>query len=68
MKSTHYIKLWHPELNKFAPALKIFRVDLRKVLTFNGAPSPSVLEFYLPAVALLNAFGVEITVETKFNA
>ncbi len=55
-------------MHKEIKALKVFRVDLRKVLTFNGAPSPSVLEFYLPAVALLNAFGVEITVETKFNA
>jgi hypothetical protein len=63
MKATHYIKIWHPELNKFAPALKIFRVDLRKMLTFKGAPSANVLEFHLPALALLSAFGVELTIE-----
>lgn len=65
--STHYIKIWHPELNKYAPALKIFRVDLRKVLTFKGSPTPSVLEFMLPAVAFLNAFGLDVEVE-KINA
>jgi hypothetical protein len=54
-------------LNKYAPALKIFRVDLRKVLTFKGSPTPSVLEFMLPAVAFLNAFGLDVEVE-KINA
>jgi hypothetical protein len=50
-----------------ATILKVFRVDLRKVLTLKGSPTPSVLEFTLPVVAYLNAFGAEVEV-VKINA
>lgn len=50
-----------------ATILKVFRVDLRKVMTLKGSPTPSVLEFMLPAVAFLNAFGLEVEV-VKINA
>ena len=50
-----------------ATILKVFRVDLRKVMTLKGSPTPSVLEFMLPAVAFLNAFGLDVEV-VKINA
>ena len=64
---THYIKIWHPDWQLAATILKVFRVDLRKVMTLKGSPTPSVLEFMLPAVAFLNAFGLDVEV-VKINA
>lgn len=64
---THYIKLWNPDWQLAATILKVFRVDLRKVMTLKGSPTPSVLEFALPAIAFLNSFGVEVEL-VKINA
>ena len=64
---THYLKIWHPDWQLAATILKVFRVDLRKVMTLKGSPTPSVLEFTLPVVAYLNAFGAEVEV-VKINA
>jgi hypothetical protein len=47
------------------PVAKLLRIDLRKVLTFEGNPTPKVMEFLLPALAFLNAFGIDVEVVDK---
>ena len=63
--TTHYIKLWHKSLDRYVPVAKLLRIDLRKVLTFEGNPTFNVMEFLLPALAFLNAFGIDVEVVDK---
>lgn len=63
--TTHYIKLWHPSLDRYVSIAKLLRIDLRKVLTFEGNPTTNVLEFLLPALAFFSSFGIEVEVVDK---
>ena len=66
--TTHYIKLWHKSLDKYVPVAKLLRIDLRKVLTFEGNPNPNIMEFLHPAqdiFAFFDAFGIDVEVVDK---
>ena len=67
--TTHYIKLWHKSLDRYVPVAKLLRIDLRKVLTFEGNPNPNIMEFLHPAsvifFAFLDAFGIDAEVVDK---